>query len=482
MLLLITVAAILVQGYHPGVEDAEIYLPGILKVLHPDLYPFNQGFFASHAHMTLFPNLIAWSVRISHIPLDYALLLWQMAAIFLLLLACWHIGRLCFNSVRAQWGGVILVAALLTIPVAGTSLYIMDQYLNTRSLSAPSVLFAIVNAIEHKWKRAGLWLLCTGLIHPLMVVFGLAYVAIVMGMEIISAGAPHRLYGRVSTAMAILILPMGLFPPMTQAYHEALVTREYFFLLRWQWYEWLGIFAPLVLLWWYQRIARRHGLSTLQRLSSALIAFGSVFFVISLIITVPRRFENLTLLQPMRALFLLYILLFVFTGGMLAEWVLKAEVWRWLLLFVPLCFGMWYAQRQLFPATPHLEWPWSVPQNPWVRSFLWIRDNTPRAAYFALDPDHMGMAGEDQHGFRAIAQRSMLADNLKDSGAVTMFPKLAELWKQEVEAEQGWKHFGLANFKQLNSQFGVDWVVVASPVSGLPCPYHNEAVVVCQIK
>src|SRR5207253_1224071 len=83
------------------------------------------------------------------------LLLWQGAAIVLLVLACWHIGRLCFNSVRARWGGVVLVAALLTIPVAGTSLYIMDQYLNTRSLSAPAVLFAIVNAIEHKWKRAG---------------------------------------------------------------------------------------------------------------------------------------------------------------------------------------------------------------------------------------------------------------------------------------------------------------------------------------
>ena len=96
--------------------------------------------------------------------------------------------------------------------------------------------------------------------------------------------------------------------------------------------------------------------------------------------------------------------------------------------------------------------------------------------------DHMGMAREDQHGFRAIAQRSMLADNLKDSGAVTMFPKLAELWKQQVEAEQGWKHFGLADFRHLSSQFGVDWVVVASPISGLACPYHNEAVAVCQIK
>ena len=45
--------AILVHGYHPFVEDAEIYVPGIKQALHPALYPYNAAFFASHAHLTL---------------------------------------------------------------------------------------------------------------------------------------------------------------------------------------------------------------------------------------------------------------------------------------------------------------------------------------------------------------------------------------------------------------------------------------------
>jgi len=59
ILLLLTAGALLVEGYHPWAEDAEIYLPGIEKILQPELFPFNAQFFQSHAHLTLFPNLVA---------------------------------------------------------------------------------------------------------------------------------------------------------------------------------------------------------------------------------------------------------------------------------------------------------------------------------------------------------------------------------------------------------------------------------------
>ena len=470
-LLLLTLGALAVAGYHPKVEDAEIYLPGVLKVLNPQLFPYNQGFFASHAHMTLYPNLIAASVRLTHLPLEYAMLLWQLLAIWLLLFACWRVSRLCFAHPGAVWGGVALVAALLTIPVAGTSLYLMDQYLNTRSLSAPMILLAIVNVVEHKWARGLAWIVLTGLIHPLMVVFGAAYMFFVIWME-------HR---ELAPAAALALLPLGFFPPVTEAYRRILNTREYFFLLRWEWYEWLGIFAPLALFWWYRSIARRQGSRVLQRMCSALVLLELLFFLASLAITIPPQLANLAELQPMRALHLVYILLFVFSGGLLAQWVLREQVWRWLALFVPLCLGMWYAQRQLFPATPHLELPWTRNNNQWVQAFDWIRNNTPTNAYFALDPQHMGLPGEDQHGFRAVAERSMLADALKDSGAASMFPQLAEEWQRQTEAQKGWNSFQLRDFQRLKAQFGVNWVVLEHSVAGLECPYADGTLLVCRI-
>jgi hypothetical protein len=268
---------------------------------------------------------------------------------------------------------------------------------------------------------------------------------------------------------------------MSPAYHEALLSRGYFFLARWEWYELVGLAAPFAIFWWFGRIAKKRGLGELELMCKAVNVFGLIFALASLL-TLPKALERFTLLQPMRYLHLTYILMFVIAGGLLAEYVLQRHVWRWLVLFVPLCGGMFYAQRQVFPATPHLELPWRTSPNPWVQAFLWIKQNTPNDAYFALNPKHMAVEGEDQHGFRALSERSMLADNVKDSGAVTMFPKLAETWKAQTIAQAGWKNFAKPDFERLKEDYGVDWVVLETPTDVvLDCPYRNSRLEVCRI-
>ena len=99
-LLLLTAGALLVHGYHPYAEDAEIYLPGVEKVLNPQLFPRGTEFFASHAGLTFFPNLIAFSLRITHVPFEAGLFLWHVVSIFLLLLACCELGGKLFPRDR----------------------------------------------------------------------------------------------------------------------------------------------------------------------------------------------------------------------------------------------------------------------------------------------------------------------------------------------------------------------------------------------
>jgi hypothetical protein len=160
----------------------------------------------------------------------------------------------------------------------------------------------------------------------------------------------------------------------------------------------------------------------LDLLCRARIPYELICTFAALALSIVPRFEGLARIQPLRSLYLLYVLLVLFGGGFLAEYVLKNRVWRWLMLFGPLCAGMFIAQRALFPASAHIEWPGVSPKNPWAQAFVWIRENTTSSAIFALDPYHMQIPGEDSNGFRAIAQRSMLADGVKDSGAVSMFP------------------------------------------------------------
>jgi hypothetical protein len=175
--------------------------------------------------------------------------------------------------------------------------------------------------------------------------------------------------------------------------------------------------------------------------------------------------------------------MFVMIGGFLGEYALKNSVWRWFVLFAPLSMGMFWAQRALFPASAQVEWPGIPPRNPWAQAFLWVRQNTPVDAVFALDPEYMHIAGEDEIGFRCLAERSRLADGVKDNGVVSMFPPLAEEWWGQVQAQTPWSSFRTEDFSRLKNKYGASWVVVQQPgVAGLDCAYQNLAVRVCRIR
>ena len=474
LLSILTFGALLVHGYHPWAEDAALYLPGVEKLLHPELFPFNAQFFESHAHLTFFPNLIGALVRVSHLPLEVVLFVVQLASIFLFLLACWELISRCFPDQSARWAGVTMIAALLTLPVAGTALYIIDQYVNPRNLVAFAEIFAIVKVLDKKYFQAALFLVFAAAIHPLMSVFAFSFCVVLLGIEELD---------RRSAVLACL-LPFGIsFEPPSAAYHQAALVHPYFYLLNWHWYELLGAVAPLPILWWFSRIARSRKLRNVDLLCRGLIVYEIVYLLVALVLTVPARFEAIARLQPMRSLYLLYVIFFLFAGGLLGEYVLKNRVWRWATLFVPLCAGMFVAQRALFPDSAHIEWPGAAPKNQWVQAFRWVRANTPHDAIFALDPKYMDIPGDEENSFEAIAQRSVLADTNKASGAVSMFPAMAEEWLRQIQAQSGWSSFQVEDLRRLQAQYGINWVVLQQPgTAGLDCPYRNSAVLVCRVK
>jgi hypothetical protein len=476
-----TVAAVLVHGYHPAVEDAAIYLPGIEKKLNPALFPYNAEFFTSHAHMTLFPTLVAGFVRITHLPLAWALLALHLASIFFLLLACLKIGRFVFGHRLAAWGGVALIAGLLTIPVAGTRLYIFDEYLNPRSISVPALLFLVMASYERRWVRCALLAIFAAVVHPLMAAFGVTFAALSLVLEHFwksELKAPAASY-----ASALMLLPFGLSAPVTDAYRQILHNNYYFSIFDWQWFEWLGALGPLAILWGFWYLGRKTSRTALERMSRDLAIFGAIFTVSAMAINLAARDSGLMLLQPMRAFHMIYVFFFVIAGGLLVEYVLKNKSWRWLMLFIPLCGGMCFKQQQIFASTQHLELPGRAPSTDWEEAFEWIDHNTPIDAYFALDPEHMRLPGEDEHGFRAIARRSMLADNVKDESAMSMFPAMADTWKKQADAERDWNHFQKSDFERLKAEFGIDWVLLRKPgIQGLACPHENSTLMVCRVE
>jgi hypothetical protein len=480
----LTVFAFLIMGYHPGLEDDAFYLAAIKRNLNPSLFPHDAEFFRLQFQATIFDKLIAFSVRLSHLPLGWAVLLWQLTAIFLLLHGCWRIGRRCFVEPAAQWAAVITIAVLLTLPLPGIAISLADQYLHPRTLATAAILAAIVAVIDRRFWMAGILLAAAFAVHAIMASFGISFCALLFWNQRASSRLPSV------TFVAILALPLGwIFEPASDAWREAAATRGFYFPTHWHWYEWVGVLAPLIIIGIYKVFAEREQLirnnrETLLSLISSLFYYGMFQTAVGLLVMLPRSLERLRPFEPMRYLHLLYLLFFLVAGGLIGEYVLDRRAYRWLLLFAPLSLVMFYAQRQMYPASAHLELPGMAAQNAWLQAFAWIRQNTPTDSLFALDPHYMKLPGEDYHGFRALAERSALADYEKDGGMAARVPRLAPRWLKEVNAESGWQNFQLADFQRLKTEFGVNWVVLYSqnePRGAMACPYRKDQLEVCRL-
>ncbi|MGI8744020.1 MAG: hypothetical protein ACR2NN_15875 [Bryobacteraceae bacterium] len=479
-LALLTFFAMLVHGYHLGVDDAEIYIPGIKKAADSDLYPFGSQFFMSHANLSLFSNLVGDFTRISLLPVNFVIFFFHLAGIFLLLLAAWRLLSVCFSSDTTRWGGVVLLSMVLTVPVAGTALVIMDPYLTARSLSTPFTLLAISCYFTGKPRQALMWLLATATVHPQMSFYGAVFLACLAFARRYELARERAALSGTASVLAFAFL--FEFAPATGAAREVLFSRTYFFLTNWTWYEWFGIFAPLMLAWWLTSRNLRGTTPVFRLALRTVVPFGVLFTAAGLLLTFTPRLENFTRLQPMRSFHLVYVIFFLMLGGLIAEYALRCKVWRWVGLFTPLALSMFFVQRSSYASSSHIEWPGVADRNRWNNAFVWVRDHTPKDAVFALDPDYMARSGEDFQGFRAISERSALADNIKDSGAVSLFPQLAGEWKREVNAQRGLAKFRRADFENLARHYPVTWIVTRRPApAGVTCLYENQEIAVCRV-
>src|SRR5579871_4137304 len=243
-LALLTVAALLVMGYHPGLEDDSFYLAAIKRNLNPSLFPHDADFFRLQFQATIFDRLIALSVRLTHLPVLWVVFLWQLAAIFLVLHGCWRISRRCFSRPESQWAAVALAGALLTLPVSGIAINLADQYLHPRTLATAAILAAIVAVLDRRLWLAGVLLAIAFAIHAIMASFGISFCAFLLW----NLGHSRTKLPSASQVAPALLIPLGwLFEPTSDAWRQAAATRGFYFLGRWEWYEWLGVFAPLVL-------------------------------------------------------------------------------------------------------------------------------------------------------------------------------------------------------------------------------------------
>jgi hypothetical protein len=474
---LLTPLVLLVHGYHPLADDGAVYVAGVKKLADPGLYQADAVFALSPTHLSIFAHVLAPLIRWGHVPLPALLLVCHLASIFLFLLGSWKVATQIFPTLSARWGTVLLAACCFTLPVAGTSLCIMDPYVTARSFSTPFSLFALAAVLGEQWTESALWLALAGLLHPLMAGYA-AIAALTVALARRRMWRSLALLAALGWLLCAVVFEVTRHADPSLAYNRAALSRSYFFLSSWRRYEYSGLVMPLVLLGiagTRSRSAPGRALAIAATILGGCALLASVCFV--------HRSGSLLLarLQVLRAFQFVYIAGVVLAGGLLgrlAQRHRRAIPALYLFLFLTLFAG----QRLTYPASNHVEWPGQMPRNRWQQAFLWIRANTPQDALFALDNDYIESPGEDAQGFRATAERSAVADWYKDGGIASNFPQAALPWWQGSQATA--KLNGATDEQRLArlEPMGANWIVLpAQAKTGFPCPFTNAQVRVCQL-
>lgn len=497
-LTVLTAVSLAVHGYHPYAEDGGLYATGIKHLLYPALFPHSLPFVEAHLRYSLFAPAIAGAVHLTHSSLEHVLLGFHFLSIWVTLLAVWLLARRCYLSPSAHAGALLLAAAWLTVPVAGTSLILMDPYVTARSISLPCTLLALTALLDllsplspGRRLRAialcALSLLLAAAAHPLMAAY--AFGNVLLLATLISRRPAVRRWGTLSLCLLAILLAallQALAAPDTAAYTHVEATRFYWFLSQWHWYEIVGLIAPLLILSCVA-FPRTSPLTTTQEARQVLARMAVATGVTAAIVAL--GFAHLSSasyivarLQPLRTLQTIYMVMILILGATLGRDLLRRHRWRWIVTF--LLFGgiFFFVQRNTYPSSAHIEWPGASPRNHWEQAFLWISRNTPVDANFALDANYISLPGEDAQSFRAIAERSALPDYSKDGGEASITPALTAAWTAGQQAQKNLSRETDAARLAALHPYAVNWIVLQQQAStSFACPYRNELVKVCRL-
>jgi len=519
----LTALTLFIQGYHPFSEDGGLYVAGIEYKLNPTLFPHYTVFVTEHLRFSVFAPVLAALVHITHLPLVWVLLLTDLFSIWLTFYAARQLLRRCAVTEPAQLAGLCLLGVFWTLPIAGTSLLLMDPYVTGRSLSTPLSILAIAFALEpwkrvrvahssrgfmrDEWETTTAWrsllcctasLLIAALFHPLMAAYALAFIIVLRATRL----PRRRLYWTLLlfAALALAALLQFLAATESPAIIAAERSRYYWFLSQWQWFELLGLVGPLIILALLLRRYRNRPSppdQTAATLCYACIAAGILAILVVLVFAHEDAPKHLVArMQPLRIFLPIYAVMTLLLGATLMQQAMDARqrfhspITRRILAALPaltlvaLAATMFMVQRLAYPSSFHTELPWLAERspNPWVQVFLWARDNTPSDALFALDAKYVNEDGEDAQTFRAIALRSALPDFSKDGGEAAITPQLAAIWQPAATAQVNLSTEPSALRDANLAPFNPTWMILHSTATTThPCPYNNGTIKVCSL-
>ena len=327
---ILTVLTLLVHGYHPFADDGGLYAAGIEKLLDRNLFPHDTAFVTEHLRFSIFAPLMAGVVRHSFLSLESVLLLVYLLSTAFTFAGADYLLRGLEVKPRSRLGALLLLCAWWTLPIAGTSLYLEDPYLTARTVAFAFSVWALALSLPKRGgpgQRRGAaqyflpvfcWLAAFAL-HPLMT--GYAFALLVCVFAVRSAVPGRASLACTGGALLLAGVVQGHGAAEAPEVFAASLSRYYWFLSRWEWFELLGLAGPLVVLLCLLR-SRMPGLSAAGRdLVRACLLLGGIALLVSIAYAhVSFASHAVARLQPLRAFLMIYAVMILLLGSVAEAW------------------------------------------------------------------------------------------------------------------------------------------------------------------
>ena len=113
-------------------------------------------------------------------------------------------------------------------------------------------------------------------------------------------------------------------PPESEIYQRVVLTRDYWFLSQWHWYELIGLIAPLVILSVVAMGRRREGDAARVGLARMAVVAGVTATVVAMVFARTGMATHLVArMQPLRIFQVVYVVMTLALGAVLGERVLR---------------------------------------------------------------------------------------------------------------------------------------------------------------
>lgn len=485
LLAVVSLVAAALLGYHPYAEDGGIYASALALRLNPSLFPAFRAFARAHTGKSLFIPVVAEIVQRSHLSQEVVLLVLYLLSIAAAVAAAYRMACVLLPERKQQLCSTLLFALAMGMPVGGTSLYVADPYLTSRSFSTPLILLGLAALLRRTYGSAVACGAISFAVHPLMTLWALLPAAFLL----LCQKSARRMRDFILLALVVvgvMAVIQIVAPVDSTALRAASLSRGYWFPSQWQWYEWIGLVAPvLMLLAVADLFGKNKTMSSAAQTMAAAMAASMVTVTIGalLLIHTSNTAFLLARLQPLRLLHLVSVVFVLMLGGWLAA--SDGRAWRRgvLCLFaLGAVGGMLFLQRETYPHSSHWENPRERNGNGYEETALWLRQNTPVDALIAVDAHYTTAHGEDAQMVRAIAQRSTIPDAAKDGGIASVMPELADTWWAGSQVQEGLAALPDAQRLQRLHPYGATWILLpADAETAFPCPYRNTNAKVCRL-